>query len=149
MVTMRSRVSIGLLLGALFLAACSQGATTSAVHTPADGAASSDPTSYQVLTPAQLHDMMSSQDVYLVNVHVPYEGEIAGTDAFIPYTEIANRLSELPFDTQTVVIYCRSGNMSTEAAQDMIAAGSPPFYELGGGFYAWQNAGYPLQMNNA
>jgi rhodanese-related sulfurtransferase len=91
--------------------------------------------------------MMAKETVYLVNVHVPYEGEIAGTDAFIPYTEIVSRLDELPFGKQQVVIYCRSGNMSTEAAQAMVDAGAPPFSELGGGFYAWQDAGYPLQTN--
>ena len=49
-----------------------------------------------MLTPAQLHDLKASNDIYLVNVHVPYEGEIPGTDAFIPYTEISGRLDELP-----------------------------------------------------
>ena len=141
---MRARIVIGaLLIGSLVLAGCSNGGTTTT--SGADASASS----HQVLTPVQLHDMLASEDIYLVNVHVPYEGEIPGTDAFIPYTEIASKLDELPFGEQQVVIYCRSGNMSGEAADAMVAAGAPPFYELSGGFYAWQNAGYPLQTTNA
>jgi phage shock protein E len=99
---------------------------------------------FTMLTPRQLHRMMAKQDVFLVNVHVPYEGEIPGTDAFIPYTEIASRLSELPFDTEPVVVYCRSGVTSGQAAAAMAAAGAPPFYELQGGYTAWQAAGYQL-----
>jgi rhodanese-related sulfurtransferase len=99
-----------------------------------------------VLSPQQLHDMMAEQDVYLVNVHVPYEGEITGTDAFIPYTEIASQLDKLPFGKQPVVIYCRSGVTSQQAAEAMVAAGAPAFYELEGGYTAWQAAGFPFEV---
>ncbi len=71
----------------------------------------------------------------------PSLGEISGTDAFIPYADNANQVDKLLFGKQQVVIYCRTGNMSTEAAQAMVNAGAPPFYELSGGFYAWQAAG--------
>ena len=91
--------------------------------------------------------MMTDEDIYLVNVHVPYEGELPDTDAFIPYTEITDRMSELPFDEKTVVIYCRSGSMSTAAAQAMVAAGAPSFYELGGGWHSCQDAGLPFEVN--
>jgi rhodanese-related sulfurtransferase len=97
-----------------------------------------------IITPQQLNDMMTKGKVYLVNVHVPYEGEIPGTDAFISYTDIASRLGELPFGEQPVVIYCRSGVTSAEAAKEMIAAGAPPFYEVEGGYTAWQAAGFPF-----
>lgn len=122
------------------LAACSGGGEPTATTTVASSA------SWTVISPTQLHDMMAKQKVYLVNVHVPFEGDIPGTDASIPYTDIAGQLDKLPFDEQVVVIYCRSGNMSTEAAQAMVDSGAPPFYELQGGFYAWQDAGYPLQL---
>ena len=101
---------------------------------------------WTVLAPQELDRMVSEGDVFLVNTHVPYEGELPGTDAFIPYTEIASRLDELPFGEQEVVIYCRSGNMSTQAARAMVAAGAPAFYELGGGWYAWQDAGLPFEV---
>lgn len=128
------------------LVACSSGgdAATPAAESPEPAA---DEAGYTVLDPAGLQQLMSDEDVYLVNVHVPYEGELPDTDAFIPYTEIADRVGELPFEGQTVVIYCRSGNMSTEAANAMVAAGAPHFYELGGGWYAWQDAQLPFEVN--
>lgn len=97
---------------------------------------------------ATLEQRMASEDVYLVNVHVPYEGEIPGTDAFIPYTEITDRLDELP-DDGTLVIYCRSGNMSTQSAQEMVDAGFSEFAELEGGFQAWKAAGLPFENDAA
>jgi len=124
------------------LVACSGGPENAASITPGAGGTQG----WTVITPQQLKDMIAKQDVYLVNVHVPYEGEITGTDAFIPYTEIASRLSELPFDKQPLVIYCRSGVTSGQAAEAMAAAGAPHFYELQGGYLAWQAAGFPFQV---
>ena len=134
---------------ALSLAACSGGddAATDAPTPIVPPAEASGGAGYTVVNPGQLQAMMREEDVYLVNVHVPYEGELPDTDAFIPYTEITSRMDELPFGDQTVVIYCRSGNMSTEAAQAMVAAGAPHFYELGGGWYSWQDAGLPFEVN--
>ena len=139
---MRAKLTAALLVALFLLAACSG---TEGASTTASDAAGSGP-GWPVLTPQQLKDQMSKEDVYLVNVHVPDEGNIPGTDASIPYTEIASRLDELPFAKRSVVIYCRSGNMSTEAAQAMIGAGAPPFAELGGGFNAWQEAGFPFEQ---
>ena len=43
-----------------------------------------------------------------------------------------------------VVLYCRSGNRSNQAAQILEGAGYKGVYDLGG-IIAWQAAGYPLQ----
>lgn len=100
---------------------------------------------WNMITPQELSDMLASEDVYLVNVHVPVEGEIPGTDADISYTEIASRIDELPTSgAPKLVIYCRSGNMSNQAAQDLVAAGVTGFSELEGGYTAWQAAGLPF-----
>ena len=125
------------LLGVLLLASCSSG----------DGAedGTADGPGWTRLSSQELSDMMAEQDVYLVNVHVPYEGQIVGTDAHISYTEIDSRLDELPSD-QPLVIYCRSGTMSTQAAQDMLDAGATGFSELEGGFTAWEAAGLPFEV---
>lgn len=125
------------LLGILLLASCSGGDETRSAATDGPG--------WTRLSSQELSDMMATEDVYLVNVHVPYEGEIGGTDAHISYTEIASRLDELPTD-QTVVIYCRSGNMSTQAAQEMLDAGASGFSELEGGFIEWEAAGLPFEV---
>lgn len=100
---------------------------------------------YTSVPPRQLATMLEAEDVVLVNVHVPYEGEIEGTDAFIPYDQVASRLAELPADrTARVVLYCRSGRMSTIAAQTLVGLGFTNLVELDGGFEAWRSAGYEL-----
>ena len=75
------------------LAACGGGESDTAAPVEVD-----EDAGYTVLDPAQLDSMMKTEDVFLVNVHVPYEGELPDTDAFIPYTEIVDRMDELPFE---------------------------------------------------
>jgi rhodanese-related sulfurtransferase len=101
--------------------------------------------SYTQVTPAELQTMLRSRDFPLINVHIPYEGEIEGTDQHIPFDQITQRLSDLPSDKNAkVVIYCRSGNMSTTAAEALVQAGYTNIWELGGGMIAWTDAGLPL-----
>jgi rhodanese-related sulfurtransferase len=135
---MRNVTRLGLtLLGVLLLASCSGGGDVQS--------GGGDGPGWARVSAQELSDTMDAEDVYLVNVHVPYEGEIVGTDAHIPYTEIASRLNELPAG-QTLVIYCRSGNMSTQAAQEMLDAGATGFSELKGGYTAWEAAGLPFEV---
>ena len=139
---MRTMTKIVVLLAAtLALAACSS--TDEGASGQADGDAG-----WTRIGAQELSEMMAAEDVYLVNVHVPYEGEIPGTDAFISYTDIADRVAELP-DDGSLVIYCRSGNMSTQSAQEMVDAGFTDFQELEGGFQAWEAAGLPFEVNAA
>ena len=92
----------------------------------------------------QLAGLLQREDLILVNVHVPYEGEIPQTDLFIPYDEVAGHLDSLPDKDATVVLYCRSGGMSTSAAGELAALGYAKVLELDGGFDAWKAAGYEL-----
>ena len=51
---------------------------------------------YQDVTPAELSTMLESRDGVLVNVHIPFAGNIPGTDASIPYNEIQQNLDRRP-----------------------------------------------------
>ena len=127
------------------LAACA-GAQKTAAPTPAPTAAPRQQTAigYIDITAKQLKEMLASKDFTLVNAHIPYDGEIAQTDLFIPYNEIASQLDKLPDKSARIVVYCRSGPMSTSAAQALVAAGYANVMELDGGMSAWEAAGYEL-----
>ena len=51
----------------------------------AGGAEGSAPEAFTRLDPAAFEERMKNEQAMVINVHVPYEGELAGTDAFIPF----------------------------------------------------------------
>ncbi len=127
-----------LLMAILALAACSGGSDTA----PAGEGKNAD--GYTDISVEQLASMLETKDFTLVNVHIPYEGEIRDTDLFIPYNEIEAHLDELPDKEAPIVLYCRSGSMSTSAAQVLASEGYQDVMELDGGFNAWRAAGHEL-----
>jgi len=81
----------------------------------------------------------------LVNVHIPFQGDIAGTNASIAFNEIADHLDQLPADKNApVALYCRTGPMSVRAAATLVGLGYTQVYTLEGGFNAWAAAGLPM-----
>lgn len=128
----------------LLLAACSQAgpATTIGREVMVEGG------SYRDITPAQLKDMFDSKDFLFVNVHIPYEGEIPGTDVFLPYNKVEENLSSLPDDRAAkIVLYCRSDSMSGIAARTLVGLGFTNIWNLDGGFVEWERQGYEFIRN--
>jgi rhodanese-related sulfurtransferase len=126
------------------LVACSGGASELENDPPAALGFSKNADGFADISVEALVTLLESEEVTLINVHIPYEGELPETDLFIPYDEIADYVDQLPDKDAPVVLYCRSGGMSTEAAQELAALGYTSVLEVDGGFKAWKAAGYEL-----
>ena len=101
-----------------------------------------------LITVEELNDMLKNKDFILINVHIPYEGEIPGTDVHIPYNEIEKYTDQLPQDKEAeIVLYCRSGSMSAAASKTLVEMGYTNVTDVQGGMNAWKAAGYEL-LNN-
>ena len=131
--------SVTLLIGVFAATACSsQPALTGTKVNVAGG-------SYTNVTPAQLKQMLAAKDFVLINVHIPYAGEIAQTDAFIPYDAVEQNIAKFPAGKNAkIFLYCSSGRMSAIAGETLVKLGYTNIWNLDGGMSAWENAGFPL-----
>jgi len=103
---------------------------------------------YTDLNSDELNAMLKNKDFVFVNVHIPFEGDIANTDLSIPYDQIAepSYLSQLPTDTNAkIVLYCRSGRMSAVAAEVLVKQGYTNIWNLKDGMLDWEQSDYPLE----
>ncbi|MDP3938893.1 MAG: hypothetical protein Q8R92_12270, partial [Deltaproteobacteria bacterium] len=63
--------------------------------------------SYTDVSPAALARLLERKSFPLINVHIPYAGEIAGTDLFLPFNEVEANTRKLPADKSArLVVYC-------------------------------------------
>jgi len=128
-----------LVLALLVIAGCAPTTVTP------EGSAGSSPT---VINVEELNTMLKDKDFTLINVHIPYEGEIPSTDVHIPYNEIEKYTAQLPQDKDAeIVLYCRSGSMSATASETLVEMGYTNVTDVEGGMRAWEAAGYELLDN--
>jgi len=100
---------------------------------------------YMDITAQQLNKILKEKDFTLINVHIPYDGEIPQTDSFIPYDKIEENADRLPQEKNAkIVIYCRSDRMSNIASVKLGEMGYTNVMNLKGGMKAWKAAGYAL-----
>lgn len=145
-------MSVGVIL---ILAACGSGgdnendgeanpatATTRATVTTADAAEAT----YQTLTIDDFADVVENQadDYQIINVHIPYAGEVANTDANIPYNDLDALTAAISDKDAPVILYCRSGNMSEQASRALVDQGYTNVWDVPGGMGAWQDSGREL-----
>lgn len=84
-------------------------------------------------------------NVVLIDVREPFEysaGYISGAK-LIPLGQVPARVDEIPRD-KTVIVTCRSGNRSGQAANYLRQQGFTNVHNMAGGVIAWQQAGFPL-----
>jgi phage shock protein E len=121
----------------VLMAACSMGpAASSPKSTPL-------PADLDVAAAASLR---GQSDVVMLDVRTPEEyaqGHIPGV-TLIPLDQVEARLAEIPKD-KTVIVTCRSGNRSAQAAQLLREKGYENVHNMLGGFAAWEKAGYPVE----
>lgn len=134
-----------LILIALLLTACATKGQSSEAQTQSGQATPVPGGSYTNISVEELQKMLASKDFTFVNVHIPFEGDLPDTDLSIPYNEIDQNLDRLPADKDAkIVLYCRSGRMSTIAAETLAKLGYSNVQNLEGGMVAWEKAGLPL-----
>lgn len=93
--------------------------------------------------------MMDKKDFTLINTHIPYEGEIPGTDLFIPFNEIEQQRIHLPENKSArIVVYCKAGPMGDTAAAKLVQMGYTHVINFKAGMNGWQRAGKSLQFNS-
>ena len=101
---------------------------------------------YKDISVAELQAVLNSKDITLVNVHIPFEGNLPNTDLSIPYDTISQKTDLLTSDKNaSIILYCRSGNMSSTASKELVKLGYTNILNLKGGMAAWEQEGLPIE----
>ena len=107
---------------------------------------SADHNSYQNISLDQFVKMLEQKDFILINVHIPYQGEIPGTDLLIPFNQVDQHRYELPKDKdKKIVVYCMTGPMGYYAADKLTAMGYDRVIHFERGMMAWSHSGRQLE----
>ena len=91
---------------------------------------------YQQVTAAEAVSLMDTEEEYIildVRTREEYENEHIPVAICIPNETIgAKEIPELPDKNQLILVYCRSGNRSKQAAEKLAALGYTNIVEFGG-----------------
>lgn len=100
----------------------------------------------KMLSPAELHQAMQNEDIFLVDVHAPKQKHIKGTDLFVPFNEVEQYKDKFPQDKNTAIyLYCEGGPMGNAAAKTLHDLGYQNLFNLDGGTNAWKQAGFDFE----
>ena len=90
---------------------------------------------YHKLSAEEAYEMMASQEVVVVDVRTREEYDVGHIEnaVLVPNESIGSEMPEaLPDKEATLLIYCRSGRRSKEAAQKLLSLGYQNVYDFGG-----------------
>lgn len=100
---------------------------------------------YRNISLAEFNRRLEAKDFLLINVHVPYQGEIPGTDMLLPYHSVEKHKDRLPSAKDTeIVVYCLNGPMGYAAAADLVELGYTEVDHFDGGMLEWARSGRQL-----
>jgi phage shock protein E len=89
-----------------------------------------------------------NESAFLLDVRTQTEWEQDGhleNATLVPHSELEAREGELPSEKDTMILlYCRSGNRSQDAAQTLVDLGFTNIIELETGINGWKDAGMPV-----
>jgi rhodanese-related sulfurtransferase len=142
---MSRTITISFLVLTLLLTACSSTATSQPAAQVVGKQVQVDGGYYTDVSVPELQTMLANKDFTFINVHIPFEGDIANTDLSIPYDQISQNLDKLPDKDNKIVLYCRSDRMSNIAAKELVGLGYTDVWNLEGGMVAWEAAGLPIE----
>ena len=94
-----------------------------------------DKAAYQKISAEEAYEMMVSQEVVVVDVRTweEYDGGHIENAVLVPNESIGSEMPEtLPDKEATLLIYCRSGRRSKDAAQKLLKLGYQSVYDFGG-----------------
>ena len=98
----------------------------------------------------EFDQLLAQPDTFVLDVHIPEQEHLPGTDAFIPYNELTQNLAQLPMDKNTpIAVYCRSGSMSLEASETLADLGYTNIYDLVGGINAYKESHVSVDLTPA
>lgn len=102
--------------------------------------------SYRVVSVQELQTMLESKDFVMVNVHIPWQGDIPQTDLRLAYDQIGENLDQLPREKDAkILVYCLTSGMAKKAIVTLISEGYTNLWMLDGGTTAWEEAGLSLE----
>ena len=105
-----------------------------------------DGVSYRVVSVQELQTMLEDKDFTMINVHIPWQGDIAQTNLRLAYNEIEKNLDQLPQDKDSkILVYCLTSGMAKKAIVSLFNQGYTNLWMLDGGTTAWEEAGLSLQ----
>ncbi len=104
-----------------------------------------DEGSYRVVSVQELQIMLEDKDFTMINVHIPWQGDIPQTDSRLAYDQISENQDQLPAEKDAkVLVYCLTSGMAKKAAESLIRLGYTNVWILEGGTSAWEEAGLSL-----
>jgi rhodanese-related sulfurtransferase len=100
-----------------------------------------------LLTPVEATLLINREDAVAVDVRATgdYEKGHLPNARHLPLADLERRHSEFKkFRAHPLILYCNSGTTAAKGISALKKAGFEKLYNLRGGLYEWEKAGYPI-----